>query len=252
MAYALAKAIENSKLTTSIMMSDRNQERLDFISKNSTAKVTENNKDVLENSDIVFLAVKPQHISGLLDEIKDVVKEQIIISIAAGIKLDFFNNKLINKKVIRVMPNTPCLVGEMAAGYTPNEKVNEEDLNIVDTLLNSAGIGIKVTEDKLNAVTALSGSGPGFYAKIVKHMIKAAVEEGLSEDVAKKLAYQTMKGTGKLMLDLNLSSDELIAMVASPNGTTFAGLEVLEDASKIIEDTIKAASDKSKELGKNE
>ena len=252
MAFALAKAIENSNLASAIMMSDRSQERLDFVSKNSVAKVTLDNKEVLKNSEIIFLAVKPQHIAGLLNEIKDFVNEQIIISIAAGIKLDFFENHLINKKVIRVMPNTPCLVGEMAAGYTPNLLIDEQDLNIVDALLNSAGIAIKVTEDKLDAVTALSGSGPGFYAKIIKHMIKAAVEEGLSEELARKLAYQTMIGTGKLLFDKNLSPDDLITMVASPNGTTVAGLEVLEKASGIIEKTIKAATKRSKELGKNE
>lgn len=252
MAYALVKAIEKSNLASAIIMSDRSKERLDFIKKNSVAEITESNKEVLENSDVVFLAVKPQHIAGLLDEIKDFVNEQIIISIAAGIKLDFLENVLIDKKIIRVMPNTPCLVGEMAAGYTPNSLIDEQDLNIVDALLNSAGLAFKVSEDKLDSVTALSGSGPGFYAKIVKHMIKAAVEEGLSEKLARKLAYQTMKGTGKLMLDKNLSPDELITMVASPNGTTVAGLKVLEGASNILEKTIKAASDRSKELGKNE
>ncbi len=252
MAFALAKAIERSNLAESIIMSDKNKERLDYVKKNSVASVTKNNLKVLKEAEIIFLAVKPQQMEEVLKEIKSSVKDHIIISIAAGIPLSFFNKHLKGKSVIRVMPNIPCLVGEMAAAYSLNENVDEQDANIVHGLLNSAGIAFKVDEDKLDAVTGLSGSGPGFFAKIVKNMIEAGIEEGLSNELAKELAYQTMKGTGKLLLEKELSPDELIEMVASPKGTTVAGLEVLEKSDAIIKKTIKAAVKRSKELGKND
>jgi len=254
MAYALMKSMEKNAGVTGILMSDRNKERLEFIKKSSPAEITEDNKIVAENSDIVFLCVKPQHIEDVLKEIKTKVKDQIIISIAAGIKISSIQKILGKKRIVRVMPNTPCLVGEMAAGFSINKEVDEQDLNIIDGLLNSAGIAILMEEEKLDAVTGLSGSGPAFFARIIKHMAEAGVKEGLDEKTALKLAVQTAIGTGKLLADKEMKPDDLVDMVVSPNGTTVAGLKVLDssDVDEVMMKTIKNAVKRSKELGKDE
>src|SRR3989339_371126 len=127
MAFALAKAIKNAKLAKSIIASDVNNERLDFVKKELKIKTTKDNKEVIKKSDIVFLSVKPQVIDVVLDDIKNEIKDQLIISIAAGVKLKRIESKLKGKKIVRVMPNTPCLVGEMAAGFAVGASVKDQD-----------------------------------------------------------------------------------------------------------------------------
>ncbi len=251
MGSALLKSINATGLSESITASDNNTESLSIIEKLGV-KTTQDNNEVVTNSDIIFLCVKPQHIGDVLDGIKEsTTSNHIIISIAAGIKINFIESKT-NAKVVRVMPNTPCLVGEMAAGYSFGSKITDEDAKFIDKLLNSAGNAFKVDEEKLDAVTALSGSGPAFFAEFIGSIAKAAEDEGLDSDIAFKLACQTAKGTGKLLIEKNSAPDELIKMVASPGGTTEKGLEVLSkhDFKKILTETIKATAERSRELGK--
>lgn len=254
MAEALIKALLEKKVvsSSSILASDVSSQRLNLLKKQTKIKTTKNNNEVVKKSDIVFLAVKPQNMQNVLAEIKKAVsKNQIIISIAAGIKLKTIENKL-NAKIVRVMPNTPCLVGEMAAGFAVGKSVTNSDKIVVDEILNSAGKAFLLNEKQLDAVTALSGSGPAFFAYLLDTMAKAAVKQGLSKDVAYELAFQTCKGTGKLLQETGINPEELIKMVASPGGTTEAGLKVLNNSEikKILEKTIAAAVKRSKELGK--
>jgi pyrroline-5-carboxylate reductase len=254
MAFSLAKAIEKAKLADYLCMSDRSDERLAFIGEHSAAETFPKNSEIVSRAEVVFLAVKPQDMKSVLEEIKSEVVDQIIISIAAGVKISTIESILGNKKIVRVMPNTPCLVGEMAAGYACNEEIDEQDKNIVDAILNSAGIAIELEEEKLDAVTALSGSGPGFFARIIGYFIGASEAEGLERETAKKLAYQTMMGTAKLLEENGMEPEDLVKMVASPNGTTQAGLEAMTNAKieKGVRDIIKAAADRSRELGKDD
>jgi len=165
----------------------------------------------------------------------------------------FFPEKIIGKKrIIRVMPNINCLVSEMAAGFCAGKYATKDDINIVSKLLNSAGISFCLDENLLDAVTAVSGSGPAFFAYFIQAIAEAGIKNGLPKDVALKLASQTASGTGKLLLEKNISPDELIAMVASKKGTTIAGLSVLK-SHKVKNSLIKAidaAVKRSKELGK--
>lgn len=251
MAFALAKAIKKAKLG-SIIASDINQERLDFVKKELNIQVTKSNKEVFQNSDIVFLAVKPQVMDFVLDEIKTHVKNQLIISIAAGIKLKRLESKLKNKKIIRVMPNTPCLVGEMAAGFAVGKKVTDNEIKIVEEILSSAGKAFYLKEELLDAVTGLSGSGPAFVARLIEAFTQAGQKQGLTKDISTELALQTFKGTAALLQESGLTPDELVKMVSSPGGTTIAGREVLENSNykDIIKKTIEVATKRSKELGK--
>ncbi len=269
MATALISYIYNKKIAKEIIASDKNNKNLINIKKQFPIKTTKDNKEVVKNSDIVFICVKPQDIDIVLDEIKDVVQNQLIVSIAAGIKLKHLESKLksgrnkvsgelknqrflSNKRVIRVMPNINCLVGEMAAGFSAGKYTTKEDIKNVSKLLNSAGISFQLKEELLDAVTAISGSGPAFFAYFISAFVEVGIRNGLPKEVAFKIASQTALGTGKLLMGKNISLNELISMVASKKGTTEAGLVVLEKykTKEIIKKTIDTAIKRSKELGK--
>ncbi|HLC96160.1 MAG TPA: pyrroline-5-carboxylate reductase [Candidatus Nanoarchaeia archaeon] len=251
MAFALAKAIKQAKLAKSIIASDTKEERLEFVKRELKIKVTTSNKEVIRNSDIVFLSVKPQVMDIVLDDIKDSISDQIIISIAAGIQLKKLESKLKNKKIVRVMPNTPCFVGEMAAGYTLGKKVSTIEGETVQKILSSAGIAIPLSEPDLDAVTGLSGSGPAFVARFIEALVQGGIKSGLSKETAEKLAIQTCLGTSKL-LQTGIGIEKLVEMVSSPGGTTIAGREILEnsDFKDIVSKTVQRATRRSKELGK--
>jgi len=253
MAEALIKGIIDSKITgnNDIYASDRNKERLEHIKKETKINVFDDNKKVVDNSDIIFLAVKPQNMDELLDEIKDKIKNQLIVSIAAGITIKKIESKLKDKRIVRVMPNTPCLVGEMAAGFSLGKKCNDKDAMLIEKILNSAGKAFLLKEEMLDAVTGLSGSGPAFIAYLLEAMIEGGIKSGLDKDIAIELALQTAKGTAKLLQETGMTTKELIEAVSSPGGTTIAGREILEksDVKDIIIKTIKKAAERSKELG---
>jgi len=254
MAEAMIKVILKNKIANSanLIASDVNENRLEYIKKETKIKITKNNKDVIKNSDVVFLAVKPQNIEEVLDEIKNIVKKQLIVSIVAGINLNYLESKLKGKKIIRVIPNTPCLVGEMAAGFSLGKNVKDEDVKIVAEILNSAGKALILKEEMLDGVTALSGSGPAFIAYLLDALIEGAIKQGLSKETARELAFQTALGTGKLLKEYGLTPKELINIVSSPGGTTVAGMEILKksDVKDVLIKTIEAATKRSKELGK--
>ena len=252
MAEALISAILKSKLSKGIIASDVNNKRLEYIKNKFKISVTANNKEIVDKSDIVVIAVKPQIIDDVLEEIKET--DKLIVSIAAGITIRHLESKLKNARVIRVMPNTPCLVGEMAAGFSKGSKVKDEDIFAVEEILNSAGKAFYLKEEMLDAVTALSGSGPAFIALLLEWMIEGAKKQGLKEEIAMDLAFQTALGTGKLLQETGMKPKELVDMVSSPGGTTVAGRKILEnsDVREVLIKTIEAAAKKSKELGKNE
>lgn len=252
MAAALISCIHKNKLAKGIIASDYKEESLKNIKSKFNIKVTTDNKEAARNSDIVFICVKPQDIDIVLNEIKSEVKNQLIVSIAAGIKIKHIESALGKKRIIRVMPNINCIVGEMAAGFSAGKYATKEDINEVEKLLNSAGISCFIKEELIDALSSISGAGPAFFAYFIESMAKAGIKNGLQKEMAYKLAAKTALGTGKLLIEKNLSPEELIKMVASKKGITIAGLNVLNKnkASKIIETTINAAIKRSKELGK--
>ncbi len=253
MAAALISAIYKNNVAKSIMASDRNEDNLKKIkSRFKNIKTTTNNKEAARNSDIIFICVKPQDIDIVLNEIKDEIKNQLVVSIAAGIKIKHIESKLGKKRIIRVMPNINCLVGEMAAGFSAGKYATKEDIKDVEKLLNCAGISFLIKENLIDALSSISGAGPAFFAYFIGAMAKAGIRNGLQKEIAYKLAAKTALGTGKLLLEKNLAPEDLIKMVASKKGVTLAGLKVLNKAktSSIIEKTINAAIKRSRELGK--
>lgn len=251
MAQALINCLEGRDY--SIIASDKNKDKIEQLKKELSISLTNDNNEVINKSDIIFICVKPQDMGELLVEIQGNVEERhLIVSIAAGISLGYLQELLPNKRVVRVMPNILCSVGGMAAAFSAGEYATQEDIKTIEGLLNSAGISFLVEEKLLDAVTALSGSGPAFMAFIVDLFIRKGKELGLEQEVSKHLALQTMSGTSKMLIEKNMEPEELISMVASPGGTTFAGLEVLQnsDIEETIKKTMEAAVKKSKELEK--
>jgi pyrroline-5-carboxylate reductase len=253
MASALMKGILDKGITDNlgIISSDKDPVRLKDVKQKLEINTTHDNKIIIQNSDIIFIAVKPQDIDQVLAEIKDEIsKQKIIVSIAAGITTSRIMKIIGNKKIVRVMPNTPSLVGAMAAGYTCRNLTDNEKTTI-QIILESCGKAIELKEELLDAVTGLSGSGPAFVAYLISAFKESGIENGLSESTSYELALKTFEGTAKLLAKTQMSPEELIKMVSSPKGTTIAGREILEasDVKTIIKKTIKRATDRSRELG---
>lgn len=252
MAESMIKALLKQG-TCKVISSDKSLERLSYMKKEYNIDTTEDNAWLAENSDVIVIAVKPQDIETALDDIKPVVSgRHLVVSIAAGIRIDKISRILKTKRIIRVMPNTPCLVGEMAAGFAASNCVRRKDIEFVRQMLNSAGLSVYMDEAMLDAVTGLSGSGPAFMAYLLDCFTEAGIREGLQGKDSAELALQTMLGTARLLREKNISTKELITMVSSPGGTTIAGRKILEnsDVREIIYKTVEAAAKRSRELGK--
>jgi pyrroline-5-carboxylate reductase len=209
---------------------------------------------LLKETSIIFLGVKPQVLPGVLFEINPFIKNHLLVSIAAGFPIKKIENALSPKvKVIRVMPNTPTLVGAGAAAICKNNMVSLNEFKAIKVLFDSVGVCISVPESKFHAVTALSGSGPAFVFRFIQELINSAASLGLTAAEAKILAVQTAYGSAKLAKSSGVDLETLIAQVSSPNGTTVAGRKKLEDGrlSKVIFDTLTAAKARSIELAQN-
>jgi pyrroline-5-carboxylate reductase len=250
MAEAIIKGIF-AKYGKEIVVSEPVEKRRRYLEDTYNIKTTNDNKEVVKKCNIIILAVKPQNMDDVTSEISEVISgEKIIVSIAAGITLSYLSSRLKTTKIIRVMPNTPALVQEGMSVMSMCECINDKEMGIIKDIFMSIGILLSLPEKYMNAVTALSGSGPAFFAYFVEAMIEGGIRAGLGKDEAATLAVQTLLGTAKL-LNTGLNPAKLREMVTSPGGTTAAGLKVFEE--KKFKDTviaaIEAATYRAKELG---
>lgn len=190
-------------------------------------KVTESNEEVAKNSDVIVLAVKPNVIETALDSIRYQLSDQLIVSVAAGVKLDTLQAWCSRPmRIVRTMPNTPCLVGEAAVGLARGAMATDEDVKVAESLFS--GIAVEVAEKDLDAVTALSGSGPAYVFLFIEALADAGVRAGLTRQVALQLAAQTVKGAAVMQASTGTHPAVLKDQVCSPGGTTIAGVEALE------------------------
>jgi pyrroline-5-carboxylate reductase len=213
---------------------------------------TDDNRAVVAASDVLVLAVKPQSMPALMTEIRSLVAGRLIVSIAAGITLRQLASGLGSDcRLIRVMPNTPCLVGASASAYSPGPTAPVDDVALVDRLLNAVGVAFRLPEQMLDAVTGLSGSGPAFVYLMIEALSDGGVRVGLPRDVATALAAQTVLGAAKMVLETQTHPGLLKDMVASPGGTTIAGLHALERGGVrgALMDAVEAATRRAVELG---
>ncbi len=210
------------------------------------------NRAVASNSDLLVLAVKPQEVASLLAEVRSVLRSPLVVSVATGITLRQLAEGLGSAcRLVRVVPNTPCLVAASASAYCPNEKATAEDAALVDRLLNAVGRAFRLPESLLDAVTGLSGSGPAFVYLVIEALSDGGVRVGLPREVATALAAQTVLGAAKMVLETGSHPGALKDMVASPGGTTIAGLHALERAGVRggLMDAVEAAARRAVELG---
>ena len=210
-------------------------------------------KDDLAATDALLLVVKPQDLAGLLAELKGRLNPKaLVVSFVAGKKIESISSALGGgNPVIRVMPNTPTLIGQGAAGFSAGVGVTSEAKSFLNNFLNASGVAIEVDENLQDAVTATSGSGPAYFFAFVEAMIAGGKELGLTEEDATKLTLQTFIGAAKLLESSGKSATELRENVTSPNGTTAAALAdfASSDLNKIVAKAMKAAHDRSIELG---
>ena len=219
-------------------------------------EVTSSNTKVCDFGDIVILAVKPQTVDAVAREIaKKLGKEKLLVSVAAGVPLSRIEDHLTRgARVVRVMPNIPCVVGAGASCYAGGAHANAADLEKVGLILNSFGIGLPAEEKYLDAVTGLSGSGPAYVFLFIESLADGGVQVGLSRDVALKLALQTVYGSAKMALESGKHLAQLKDEVTSPGGTTIAGLYALEKGQLrgTIMDAVLQATRRSQALGRGE
>jgi len=236
-----------------ITVYDTRRDRKEYIRNNYGVSTAESNLDVVKSSEYILLAIKPQNLNILLDEIKTGFsgKSSVVISIVAGVTTFYIEEKL-NKKVsvIRVMPNSPALLKKGMSAVSKGKNVSESDLKFTLDLIGSVGDYVVIDEKYQNIATALSGSGPAYFFLFCKHLIEAGEKEGLSSEIAKRLVVNTMIGAGELMKKPEADIDNLIKMVASPGGTTEKALKEFGEhkLGEIIKSAVNSAVKRACEL----
>ncbi len=207
---------------------------------------------VVDGKDVVVVAVKPRDVLDLVRTFApEIAKDQLLISLAAGITTETYESELPNTPVVRAMPNTPALVGEGVTGVAAGSHAGPGHLDIARTVLGAVGSVRVMDEALLDAVTAVSGTGPAYIFLLAEALTEAAIREGLPRDIAEAFVNQTVRGAGRLLTDVEKTPSELRAQVTSPGGTTAAAVHVLEERGfrAIVEDAVQAAARRAEELG---
>ncbi len=215
--------------------------------------ITCDNAELASRSDVIVLAVKPQILGRVLEEISGSLGHgPLMISVAAGVSVAAIESRLpAGIRVVRAMPNTPARVGAGATAIANGSHATEEDLEVASFIFDAVGITITVDEEQLDAVTGLSGSGPAYIFLIIEALADAGVKVGLSRRNAQRLAAQTVMGSAKLLLDTDGHPGQLKDMVTSPGGTAIAGLHTLEEGGlrTTLINAVESATRRSIELG---
>ncbi|HWP35384.1 MAG TPA: pyrroline-5-carboxylate reductase [Thermodesulfobacteriota bacterium] len=255
MAEALIKGLLAAGASRrQLLASDHKPDRVTYIHKAYGIRTTADNREVVRAADIVVLAVKPQILPKVLDEIAEAVgPDKLVVSIAAGVPIEAIEAHLPRPaRIVRVMPNTPALVQAGAAALVAGRHATEADVAAVKTIFDSVGRTVLLDDEGLmDAVTGLSGSGPAYVFVIIDALADAGVRVGLSREVALPLAAQTVLGAAKMLLETGEHPGALKDKVTSPGGTAIAGLHTLEQGGlrTTIINAVEAATRRARELG---
>ena len=257
MATALARGFLNARLikANQLLAADPFEPARKHFGQETGAKIAVSNVAVTKGANVLILATKPDQVAGVLTEISGgFTKNHLVISIAAGVTLAKLEAALpAGARVIRVMPNTPALVGAGAAGFSLGKSATAEDSELAKKLLSAVGIAMLVKESLLDAVTGLSGSGPAYVYQFIEALSDGGVAAGLPRDVATRLAAQTVLGGAKMVLDTGMHPGALKDQVTSPGGTTIEGIHELEKGKlrATVMSAVRSATEKSKKLGQS-
>lgn len=255
MASAIIKGVLDSKFLSAgnITASEPSQDFAAAKKAELGIEVAIDNKIIAKNSDVIFLATKPHFIKDVLAEIKDELSEnKLVVSIAAGVSTQTIENEIGKEiSVIRVMPNAPALILEGMSGIARGKYAKDENVEFVQELLSNIGKCIVIDEDKIDVLTAISGSGPAFFYLILNQMALAGEKLGLDYKKSLTLAAQTAIGSAMLMLESEFSAEELIKSVATKGGCTEVGVDFMQaqNTEKLFFELIKNTADKAKALG---
>lgn len=229
--------------------------RVAALTKETGIKTTNDLQEFTKNSDVILLAIKPQVMSCFLKELNPFLKNQLIITVAAGLTLKTYKNYLPQKiKIIRAMPNTPLLIGQGITGLVTESSTPQLAKQIADSIFAASGQTVWLSsENKMNALTALSGSGPAFLFQFAENLVQAGVHQGLSKKQAEQLVKQTLLGASSLLTASNQPIPKLIAQVASKKGMTEKGLESLKKSgfTHVVQNCIKATVKRGEQLAKS-
>lgn len=256
MASAIIKGITTSSCGVKYELkgSEVNCEIAELAQNRLGITVLTDNRMLAIDSDVIFIATKPNYVAQVLEEIKDeLTDDKLIVSIAAGVSTEKIQKIIGTKRVIRVMPNTPALVQEGMSGVCKGEFATEEDAQFVMNLLSNIGKVIEVEESQIDIVTAISGSGPAFFYQVIEDMARAGEKLGLDYEKSLLLATQTAAGSAKMVMHRGeLSVQTLIDNVATKGGCTFVGIQTMkeEKSDKLFFDVIEKTAVKANELGK--
>ncbi len=260
----MAEAMVNGLITASfiearnILVSDPISERLEYMHSEYKVRTTSDNRELVQKSDILVIAVKPQSVKKILKNFADLVDgEKLIVSVAAGVPISLIEEILDGKSekkvpVVRTMPNTPALVQEGVTAICRSEHVTKTEMKIVHRIFEAIGRTVDVEEGHIDAVTGLSGSGPAYIFMIIEALSDAGVKMGLPREVANILTVQTVLGSAKLARESGKHPGELKDMVTSPGGTTISGLHALEEGGlrTTLMNAVENATRRSMALGK--
>ena len=255
MGEALVRGMIDAGLlqAENIMIAEPDDDRREYLHATYAIQVTEDAANLADSCSILIIAVKPQVMGKVLEQYKEHINdEHLVISIAAGVTIKSIESSLGNTvRIVRVMPNTPVFVQEGASALSPNANATVQDMDAALQIFSSVGTCVQVNESQLDAVTGLSGSGPGYVFAFKEAMIDGGVLAGLPRPVAEKLVIQTVLGSAKLARESGESAAALKGRVTSPGGTTISGLHILEEAGLrgAVMSAIEAATDRSRELG---
>lgn len=256
MGEAILSAVLNKGLSTpeAVWVSDIKKERRQHLKQKYGVTVTEDNREATDKSDIIVLAIKPQNLAEVMPELSSHLKStQLILSIIAGARINTLCQGLNHRYVVRVMPNTPAQIGEGISVWTATTEVTKPQKEWASAILGTMGKEVYVDDEKyLDIATAVSGSGPAYFFLFVESLIDAAVNIGLSPEVAEELVLQTMLGSSQLLKKSGKSPAELRRMVTSPGGTTAAALLQFEKGgfSNLVQQAVTVAYNRAKELGR--
>src|ERR1039457_2826676 len=257
MATALARGFIRAEIAfpKEILAGDLSEAARAAFTKETGAKTTASSADVLKFANVLVLAVKPDQVAGVLAEQRgNFTNKHLLISIAAGVTLAKLEAALpAGARVIRVMPNTPALVGAGASAFALGQSARLADGELAKKLLSAVGVAIQVNENLLDAVTGLSGSGPAYVYQFIEALSDGGVASGLPRDIATRLAAQTVLGGAKMVLETGQHPGALKDQVTSPGGTTIEGLHELEKGKlrATVISAVRAATEKSKKLGQS-
>ena len=255
MGLTYANGMSRSKLLKkrNIMVLDKSREKMEEVGKIAHFDAIDRLEDCAPKADIIFIAVKPYHSQELFERMKPLVNpEQLVISIMAGVTIQFMQKALGIDKVIRAMPNLPAQVGKGLTSYVASEQVSRLELFMVEGLLDTTGKSLRVADEKvIGASTGISGSGPAYVFYFMQSMMEAALQMGFSENVSKVLVSQTFTGAIELFNQSNLNPDSWMEKVASKGGTTRAALDSMQgnQVSERIKEAAFAAFNRAVELG---